>query len=144
VNFLLLWLANASKGSRVKASVPKNHWKRVRDIVLEVVIAVVLVTGAIIYVASHPRDSVNWDRIALAVNTIVVFGFLISWFRREWKRLLFWTTLVVLLLGHTTLYVLILSRVHEFPLAYYVVLNSMELALFAAILRKLPMSSGSP
>lgn len=128
----------------MKASVPKNHWKRVRDIVLEVVIAVVLVTGAIIYVASHPRDSVNWDRIALAVNTIVVFGFLISWFRREWKRLLFWTTLVVLLLGHTTLYVLILSRVHEFPLAYYVVLNSMELALFAAILRKLPMSSGSP
>jgi len=118
-------------------SAPVKHWKRVRDIFLEVVIAVALVTGGIIYVASHPRGSLNWGRIALAGNTVVVFGFLISWFRQEWKRLVFWTALVVLLLGHTAIYIAVLSRVHDFPLAYYVVLNSMELALFTAILRRL-------
>ena len=123
-------------------SVPMKHWKRVRDIFLEVVIAVALVTGGIIYVASHPRGSLNWGRIALAGNTAVVFGFLISWFRQEWKRLVFWTTLVVLLLGHTATYILVLSRVHDFPLAYYVVLNSMELVLFTAILRTLLTGNG--
>jgi hypothetical protein len=112
-------------------------WKRVRDIFLEVVIAVALVAGAFIYVASHPRDSLNWGFIALAINTVVVFGFLISWFRQGWKRLVFWAALVVLLLGHTTAYIFVLSRIHEFPLAYYVLLNSMELALFTTILSKL-------
>ena len=50
---------------------------------------------------------------------------------------MFWTALVVLLLGHTAAYILVLSRIHDFPLAYYVVLNSIELVLFTAILRKL-------
>jgi hypothetical protein len=122
-------------------SAPIKSWKRVRDIFLEVVIAVSLVTGGIIYVASHPRDSLNWGRIALAGNTVVVFGFLISWFRQEWKRLVFWVAMVVLLLGHTAIYILVLSHVHDFPLAYYVVLNSMELALFTVILRKLLMGN---
>ncbi len=112
-------------------------WKRLGAIFLEVVIAVVLVTGGIVYVATHPRDSLNWSRIALAGNTIVVFGFLISWFRDAWRRLVFWTALVVLLLGHTAAYILVLSHIHEFPLAYYVLLNSMELVLFATILKKL-------
>ena len=129
--------------SQVKdVSAPVKHWKRVRDIFLEVVIAVALVTGGLIYVASHPRGSLNWGRIALAGNTVVVFGFLISWFRQEWKRLVFWTSLVVLLLGHTAIYIAVLSRVHDFPLAYYVVLNSMELALFTAILRRLLTRNG--
>jgi hypothetical protein len=111
--------------------------KRVRDIFLEIVIAVALVIWGIIYVASHPRGTLNWGRIAIAGNTLVVFGFLISWFRQEWKRLVFWTALVVLLLGHTAIYILVLSRVHDFPLAYYVVFNSMEMVLFTGILRKL-------
>ena len=118
-------------------SAPMTRWKRLRDIFLEVVIAVVLVTAGILYVASRPRGSLNWSRIALAGNTAVVFGFLISWFRQAWKRLAFWTTLLVMLLGHTAAYVLVLSRIHDFPLAYYVVLNSMELALFTVILRKI-------
>jgi hypothetical protein len=112
-------------------------WKRVRDIFLEIAIAVALVIWGIIYVASHPRGTLNWGRIAMAGNTLVVFGFLISWFRQEWKRLVFWTALVVLLLGHTAIYILVISRFYVVPLAYYVVFNSMEMALFTGILRKL-------
>lgn len=123
-------------------SAPVKPWKRVREIFTEVVIAVALVTGGIIYVASHPRDSLNWGRIAMAGNTVVVFGFLISWFRQEGKRLVFWTAMLVLLLDHTAIYILVLNHVHDFPLAYYVVLNAMELALFTAILRKLLTRDG--
>ena len=112
-------------------------WKRVRDLFLEIVIAVALVTWGIIYVASHPRGSLNWGHIAMAGNTVVVFGFLISWFRQAWKRLVFWTALVVLLLGHTAIYILVVSRFYDFPLAYYVLINSLEMALFTVILRKL-------
>ena len=124
------------------SSVLMKPRKRVRDIFMEIVIAVALVTWGIIYVASHPRGSLNWDRIAVAGNTVVVFGFLISWFRQEWKRLAFWTALVVLLLGHTAIYILVLSRVHDFPLAYYVLFNLMEMAMFTGILRKLLTTPG--
>jgi hypothetical protein len=88
-------------------------------------------------VIPQTTDSLNWGFIALAVNTLVVFGFLISWFRQGWKRLVFWAALVVLLLGHTAAYIFVLSRIREFPIAYYVLLNSMELALFTTILSKL-------
>ncbi len=118
-------------------SAPTNAWKRVRDIMLEVVVAVALVTGGIVYVASHPRSSLNWAGVALLANTVVVFGYLISWFRAEWRRLVFWAMLVVLLLGHVLIYIFVVSRISQLPLAYYLVLTTMELALFQLILRKL-------
>ncbi|HMK22585.1 MAG TPA: hypothetical protein VK466_09640 [Terriglobales bacterium] len=118
-------------------------WKRLRDIALEVAIAVALVATGILYVATHPRDGINWSRIALAGNTIIVFGFLISWFHEAWRRLLFWAVLMVLLLGHTAAYIFALSRIHEFPLAYYVVLNSIELAFFTVILKRLMSKDNS-
>jgi hypothetical protein len=108
-----------------------------RDVFLEVAIAVALATGGIVYVASHPKDSLDWGRISLAGNTAIVFGFLISWFRKEWRRLVFWTTLAFLLLCHTAAYVFVLVRIQGWPLSYYVVLNPIELALFVPILRKL-------
>jgi hypothetical protein len=114
-----------------------KSWKWLRDLMLEVLIALVAVTGGIIYVARHPKANQHWEIIALTGNTAIIFGFLISWFRHAWKRSVFWMTLAVFLLGHTATYVFVLGRVENWPLAYYVALNPIELALFTPILTKL-------
>lgn len=104
---------------------------------LEILIGVVLVTAFVVYLFSLPKGTtLNWQRIALVLNTFVVFGFLISWFRRECRRLDFWATMTVLLLLHTAIYLFVLSRTGGWPLAYYVMANPIELALFAPVLRK--------
>lgn len=114
-----------------------KSWKRLGDLLLEVVIAVVVVTAGIIYVVEHPTADQHWDIIALLGNTAIVFGFLISWFRDAWKSLFFWSVIVLLLLGHMALYLLVLHHIQEWPLTYYVLFNTGELVLFTPIIRKL-------
>jgi hypothetical protein len=109
---------------------------------IETVIAIILVTAFLAYLFTlPPGTSPDWRHIALALNTATVFGFLISWFRQAWNRLVFWATMTVLLLGHTATYFLVIGRIQEWPLAYYVALNPFELALFAPILRKVMSKS---
>lgn len=121
-----------------------KSWRRVRDIVLEVLVALGLVIGGIVYVASHPGNRLNWGWIGLGGNTAVVFGFLIAWCRTAWKRLAFWITLTGLFVGHTAAYLFVLHRIKEWPLALYVVLNAVELVLFMSIFRKLLMKTNIP
>jgi hypothetical protein len=121
----------------------KSSGKRARDLMLEVLIGVVLVTAFVAYLFSLPKGTtLNWQRIALVLNTSVVFGFLISWFRHEWRRVDFWATMTVLLLIHTAVYLFVLSRTEGWPLAYYVMANPIELALFAPVLRKVISRDG--
>jgi hypothetical protein len=109
--------------------------KRIRDVLLEVVSVTVLLSGAIAYVVMHPKATLNWGAAAFAVNTIVVFGFLISWFRQEWKRLVFWTVLIVVLLLQWLIYVSAFQRLSSnIPLIYYTFFDTVELALIVPIL----------
>jgi hypothetical protein len=111
--------------------------KRARGLMLEILIGLVLVTAFVAYLFSLPKGTkLNWQRIALVLNTFVVFGFLISWFRHQWKRLDFWATMTVLLLIHTAVYLFVLSRTEGWRLAGYVMADPAELALFAPVLRK--------
>jgi hypothetical protein len=112
-------------------------WKRVGGLLLEVLIAITVVASAVVYVASHPANSLDWGRIALYANTGVVFGFLVWWFREKWKELKFWTGVSVLLLVHLTGFIFAIQRIPEMPLVYYAVLNPIELSLVVPILRKL-------
>jgi hypothetical protein len=128
---------NVSDDQRTgSAPLRMKSWKRLRELLLEVLFAVVGVTAGIIYVAGHPTANQHWDLITLVGNTAIIFGFLISWFRGAWKRLVFWTVLIVMFLGHTAVYLFVLRRIQDFPLAYYVVLNPIELFVFISILQK--------
>jgi hypothetical protein len=61
--------------------------------------------------------------MALALNTVTVFGFLISWFRHAWRLSAFWLTLVALIFLHVAAYIFVLGRIQDWPLSYYVLLN---------------------
>lgn len=111
---------------------------RARGLLLEILIGVILVTAFVAYLFTLPKGTtLDWQRIALVLNTLVVFGFLVSWFRDVWKRLAFWAIITALLLGHTAIYLFFLGHTEGWPLAYYVVLNPIELAIFTSILRKI-------
>jgi len=111
--------------------------KRVRDLLLEILFGFVLVMAFVAYLFTLPKGTtLNWQRVALVLNTVVIFGFLISWFRDVWKCSVFWATIAALLLAHTALYLFVLNRIEGWPLAYYVIANPVELALFTPVLRK--------
>ena len=112
--------------------------KRARDLIIETLIAIILVTAFVVYLFMVPKESrPNSGWVALAVNTAIVFGFLISWFRYAWKSVQYWIGLGVLLFCHSAVYILALRRVGHFPLIFYVATNSVELVLFSRILWKL-------
>lgn len=90
----------------------------------------------VVYSFRHPNSELNWSRIALLANTMIVFGYLIAWFNDSWKNILFWVWLLVLLVGHVAFYVFVLGRVGQFPLMYYVILNAGELVLFFPFLSR--------
>src|SRR5271165_228266 len=113
--------------------------KRVRDLAVETLIAVILVTAFVIYLFKFPRESrPNWGLVAFIVNTAIVFGFLASWFRHSWKNVEYWGVLAVLLLCHIAVYVFVLRRIEHLPLIFYALTNLAELALFSQILQKPP------
>ena len=119
--------------------------EKARDLAIETLIAVVLVTAYVIYLFKVPRDRRpdSWT-IALAVNTAIVFGFLLSWFRRKWKIAQFWIALGLLLFCHLAVFIFLLRRAGHIPLATYLLTNTIELAIFSRILWKLPDLSSGP
>jgi hypothetical protein len=112
--------------------------KRIRDIILETIIAVVLVVAFLMYVIKthDPTKVRNWVPIIQIGNTALVFGLLIQWFRYAWRKAKFWALLCVFLLGHTAVYIL-LGRSHQLPLFYYAVLDLCELVVFERVIAKL-------
>jgi hypothetical protein len=112
--------------------------RRVKDIAIETAVGVALVAAFVIYLfKSHTGGNRNWTPIVQIGNTAIVFGFLIPWFRHEWGRVTFWAAIGALLVGHAAIYVLVIGPVRELPLAYYALLNVIELVLFTPILGKL-------
>lgn len=119
--------------------------KRIRDLAIETLIAVILTTAFVTYLFMVPRENrPNGLWMPLVLNTAIVFGFLISWFRHAWKNVQFWTVLAVMLICHSAVYIFVLRRIENFPLIIYVVANSAELVLFSRILWKFPSHRQQP
>lgn len=110
--------------------------KRIRDIILEALIAILLVSAFAVYVIKthDPTKVRDWTPIIQLGNTALVFGFLIQWFRYAWRKSTFWAFLTVLLLVHIAVYTLLLGQIHQLPLVYYALLDACELGVFERIL----------
>jgi hypothetical protein len=112
--------------------------KRIRDLVIEVVAATVVVAGIVAYGFSlPPGTTIDGRPVALVGNTLVVFGFVIYWFRGAWKKLAFWAITLALLACHCIVYVFVVSRIQPFPTLYFVPLDMVELALILMLTPRL-------
>jgi hypothetical protein len=112
-----------------------NLLRRTRDLIIETLVAVILVTAFVVYLFIVPKENrPNSAWVALTINTAIVFGFLISWFRYAWSSPRYWTMLGALLFCHSAIYIFALHRAGQLPLLFYVASNSAELVLFSRIL----------
>ena len=112
--------------------------KRVRDIAIEILIATVLVAAFVAYLLTSPKGTTtDWRPIGVVINTLVVFGFLISWFRGTSKNIRFWAILAILLFGHVVAYIILFRHVQQLPASNYAVFDILELGLFSFVLSKL-------
>jgi hypothetical protein len=111
--------------------------KRIRDLAIEILIATVLVLGLITYVSTRPPGTeLDWTWIALILNTVVVFGFVISWFRKVWGKLVFWTVLMVLLVVHLAILSTAMRRMETFPTIFYTFIDAAEWVLIVPLMKR--------
>jgi hypothetical protein len=139
VKRLLPWPGGASDFKRNEGQFfIMSMSKRVREIAIEVLIATVLVSAFVAYLLTAPKGTtVDWRPIAVVINTLVVFGFLISWFRGTSKNVRFWAILAILLFGHVAVYIILYRHVQQLPASNYAVFDLLELGLFSFVLSKL-------
>ena len=72
-------------------------------------------------------SNLDWKWIAFALNTLVLCGYIVHWFRGAWRLPKFWLTLFLLLLLHSVGLVAALRAMDHFPLIWYAVLVPLEL-----------------
>jgi len=85
--------------------------KRIRDLVIELLIAVSVVCLIIFSASRRPGDSrVAFRWVGLAAWTGVAFAYPMMKFRPYWRKAPFWLTSAVLLAIHLAAYVLVFQR----------------------------------
>src|ERR1700750_498205 len=114
---------------------------RLRDYIIYLGIAVSLVTTIVLLAfEGYTPDESSFKWAEFGINTVIIFGYLIYWFRGSLRKIVFWSGLFVGLGIHTTVFALILRRVDRFPLVYYVALFPIELPLMFSFFRQLGLS----
>jgi len=85
--------------------------KRIRDLAVEVLVALAVVCLIIFGAYRSPQDSrlaMRW--VGLAAWTAVAFGYPLVRFRSHWRYLFFWLSCAVLLAIHLAAYAVIFRR----------------------------------
>jgi hypothetical protein len=96
--------------------------RRLRDFSLYIAIGMLIVVAAIGMAQndiSH-KSFIRWG--GLTVNTSVLFGYFIADSRPLFGRLSFWVLTIALLLVHLTVFAIVLIRVSEWKLVWFMVM----------------------
>lgn len=119
--------------------------RRLGDFGLYVLIGIALFS-VIAWVGSVTRWSGNelgkW--VALASNTLIVFGFTIRYYRRSFRRFSFWGVLGLLLLFHLIFFIRLMQRVERWPYSSTMIILPGETMLIMVLLLLLGFRPGIP
>jgi hypothetical protein len=112
--------------------------RRLLHLVVEIIVGTLSMLAFVVYLMTRPPGTaVDLRPTALVVNTAIVFGYLIAWFRQYWKRWLFWASLMMLLLFHVLGFAICYGFLHDLPMVYYAAIDVGELAVSSYLLRKI-------
>lgn|SRR5579863_924973 len=109
--------------------------KRVRDLALETLVAVALVSGLVVWAFSVPVGTpfpARW--VGLVASTTLTFGYALLWCRRHWRLARFWLAFMALLLVHSAIFVFVLLKVEEWRLMWFPFVALPELFVLCLIL----------
>lgn len=112
--------------------------KRVLEIVVEVLIGVALVAAVLLYAEIGPfpwMPSVRWW--GLAGITGLLFGGAVKRYRHEWRERSFWLHLTWLLVLHVAAWSILLAKVGDWGLLWFVLPAVAEASLLVLVLHKL-------
>jgi hypothetical protein len=116
----------------------QTRWGRIKDWVLYVAIAVLIVISVWMFAVHQaktdgsPNLPLKW--LGFAGMTAIVFGYAIRACRQAWRKEKFWLFLGIFFAVHCALGVLALLTVPTIPLVLYAVLTGPEYVLLAAYL----------
>jgi hypothetical protein len=110
-----------------------NPWKRrVRDLVIYILIAIALAAGLVWYATvSGPNGADLFGRWGgLAINTAILFGYLVKDSRRSWHAPNFWRFTITMLFIHLLVFTWILLQIHEWKVLWFFLMYPIEVPLF--------------
>lgn len=106
--------------------------KRVRDLLIYIAIALAIGLGIAWYAYSgRPRESdviARWG--GLAVNTVVLFEYLIRESKGAWRAPAFWVAILAMLAAHLVVFAEILLRAREWKVLWFLVMYPIEIPIF--------------
>lgn len=110
--------------------------KRTLEIALEIAVGVSVVAGVYFWATHMPgrEPPVKW--IALGLNTAVLFGYPLYWFRATRKGARFWACWAGFLLLHLGVFIPVLRQSVRWPLVLFVVTTVVEFLLIDTVLLK--------
>lgn len=112
--------------------------RRVFEIIVEVLIGLGLVTAVLLYAKFGPfpwMPSLRWW--GLAGITGLLFGRAVTRYRRHWREPHFWLNVTWLLALHLSAWSILLARIREWGLLWFVPPGVVEAALLVVVLHKL-------
>lgn len=109
--------------------------RRLRDLSLEILIAVAIVACALLWANSVPPHAAfptKW--VGLIVFTAVAFGDTLQSCKRHWRLARFWLAFTTLLLLHSVIFALVLLRAEHWRLIWFVPVGAVEFPLLHYVL----------
>jgi hypothetical protein len=112
-------------------------WLLTRALVLAVLFACGVLYALMVmkyweYSRTHWVPQARW--VGLVAFTLLVFGLAVRESRRSWRRTSLWFELLGLLVVHTVLYSVVLTRVEDWRPIYFVPITLAEIPVLLSIL----------
>ncbi len=95
-----------------------------------------VIAGIAIGYAILGNDNLDPKWIGLVVQTLTLFGYLLTFNRSSWPYIRFWQVIVLLLTIHCVLSVVLLRKVDKFPLILFVLPAVLETLIYQSILER--------
>ena|SRR5579872_3232507 len=87
---------------------------------IEITVEVLLALGLVFVIVSLPKNApIDGKWVAFAINTILVFGFVVYWHKPLTRKGSFWLRLTAFLVIHIIVLTPILMTVNKLPLVLY-------------------------
>jgi hypothetical protein len=112
----------------------------IRDLMLYVAVGLAVVGFAVFYGVYSARTGgsgrlpLRW--VSFFPTTALVFWLAVKPFRRYWRRLSFWLEVGALLVAHGVIFAILLTKIPEWPLLWFVPTSLAEVALILLILER--------
>jgi hypothetical protein len=111
---------------------------RIVTLLLEALVGFALAAAILLYAAVGPfawMPSVRWS--SLAGTTIIIFWVAVRQYRKYWRRFSFWLNVTGLLIIHLFVYTLVMLKVPEWRLLWFVPPSVVETGVLVLVLHKL-------